>query len=59
MCLFQNEIENVDGLAFLVNLRFLTAAHNRIEDISGASDLSFLSFVDLSHNNISDACKCL
>jgi len=56
--LLQNEIENLDGLAFLVNLRFLMAAHNRIEDISSVSDLAFLSFVDLSYNKISDTRKC-
>jgi len=54
---FQNVIENLDGLAFLTNLRFLTAAHNCIENISGIADLRLLSFVDLSNNKISDTCK--
>jgi len=54
---FQNYIENLDGLAFLENLRFLTAAYNRIRGISGISDLQFLNFVDLSHNSISDISK--
>ena len=58
MCSFQNEIQKLDGLSFLVNLRFLAAAYNRIEDISGINDLCSLNFVDLSYNKISDIRKC-
>lgn len=58
--LFQNRIENLNGLSFLVNLRFLMAACNNIQNIRGISDLQCLNFVDLSHNNISDTSKqCL
>lgn len=54
MSFFQNKIERIENLEFLMNLKFLTLSHNLITKIEGLAMLKKLGFLDLSHNVIEE-----
>lgn len=47
-------IENIDGLSYLINLQSLSLNHNHIFDISPLKFLDKLEFLSISHNQLSD-----
>ncbi|XP_074835316.1 leucine-rich repeat-containing protein 46 isoform X4 [Carettochelys insculpta] len=49
---FENQIETIENLSCLPNLRFLSLAGNRIRALENLQDLKQLQFLDLSQNQI-------
>lgn len=48
----QNNIEKIENLECLINLRFLTLSNNAVTALSGLKPLKKLGLLDLSHNRI-------